>query len=228
MALQQTVEAWLASCTDWENGPGEGWKGVRIIGNGTSAIGLFEYDGTGDNSPSLKQIVIKQIPDDPFERDPQLNLFPRSTKDEGEIQYKLAHADSRHIVRSYARSRSAEYGGQPVWRIFTEYCAGGDLDRLLRYTMEDGTEWIGDIMKYNARLDEIDVWAIFHCIALGILVMEYGTENPSAAALPFLRDGTEITHLDLTPDNCKLVLRLYPEPFLTLALSLHGISSGRP
>lgn len=58
-----------------------------------------------------------------------------------------------------------------------EYCPGEESNRLLGYTVEDGTEQVDYIMQYTARLDEIKVWVIFHCIVLGILVMKYGTED---------------------------------------------------
>lgn len=63
------------------------------------------------------------------------------------------------IVRGYGASRGEDEPG--VVGIFMEYCPGGDLDRMLSYSIpvENGDlsrEWIGDIASRNTRLKEID------------------------------------------------------------------------
>jgi len=50
-------DAWLASSSKWNN-LGLGWKGIKLLGNGPSAVALFTHDSIGPNAPALKEVVI--------------------------------------------------------------------------------------------------------------------------------------------------------------------------
>jgi len=214
-------DAWLASSSKWNN-LGPGWKGTKLLGNGPSAVALFTHGGADVHAPTLKEVVVKQKPNNTTDPDlVALDIFPRTPFDEGNIQYKLSIARSKHIVRSYQgplidnRDPNAE-----VVRIFMEYCPGGDLDRFLRYQMADGSVKVGDLQ----RLDEADIWSIFHCIAYGLYVMENGVADITAVVQPYIRDNTEIVHFDLTPENGKLSCGLLQShSILTLIASIHGL-----
>lgn len=51
----------------------------------------------------------------------------------------------------------------------------------------------------NIGPPEVTVWAIFHCMALGLCNIANGSEDPRAGP----REGGMITHFDIKPANCE-------------------------
>lgn len=207
VAFRKKDEAvWLASEPIWTTRVGKGWKGTRFLGKGSFGVcGLWEFQpdyASGAHSdsfelsafePDIKQVVIKMseyLPDEPSA------LGLKSGLDEGRFGALLALANSDHILRQFGTNMigdSFEEIGDVV-KIFLEYCPGGDLDQFLpRNEQEEANP--------KPLLQEPDLWALFYCLALGISVMDRGTETPQGPS-PDWWDGTKrLLHGDLKMDN---------------------------
>jgi len=186
----------LNSSPQWKSSLGPGWIGTKLLGKGGFGVaGLFEYHGPASSAPAITQIVVKmseaQLPLFP---DPQ--VFPKSKIDEGITLRRLAACKSQHIVRIYGGNRLGDRFGEmgEVVRIFLEYCPGGDVGRFLSGYGESPLE----------PLEEVDVWALFYCMALGVVVMARGTEDLKAEEWDGVEKFGELVHFDLKPDNVFL------------------------
>ncbi len=104
--------------------------------------------------------------------------------DEGRIGEILAKAHSIHLVRQYGGAYTGTYLGNAVVRLYLEFCPGGDLRQITDLKPKDPA---------NSMAEE-DVWAIFYCLALGVLVMDHGHEDPSQ--LGWGEKGTEMVHFE--------------------------------
>lgn len=115
-------------------------------------------------------------------------MFPEEDKNdpqwerEGLIMKQLQSAKSPHIVRMFGnmnRDKSVGNKDEQVIRLFLEYCPGRSLDSLLEQ------DYYRSMMRKPAPevpIMEADLWAIFHCLALGAIAIDRGTEDPQAKA----------------------------------------------
>jgi hypothetical protein len=226
------IEKWLASEPQWTSRLGEGWKGTKFLGKGSFGIaGLWEYKGenlsqspddmdltpsqelsrspalfndlTGSrrkDAPALRKVVVKQSEAEDTNWDYQWPLVQKTPLDEGNRLAKLALLGSKHIIRQFGENKLGDTFRTmgKVVRIFLEYCPGGDLGQFVGPPDE----------PTKIRLLEVDIWAIFHCIALGLTVMDRGTEDIKAPAWRGNIKDTELVHYDIKPDNSKSKLNL--------------------
>jgi serine/threonine protein kinase len=163
--MSNFAQRWLESSDSWQHfNLGPGWKGKKILGRGSYGIaGLWEYEGSAETVPAIKQVVVKQTPLSAYDKDEDPYI-------EGKILQLLAEAKSRHIIELYGPPREEAFNGEKVIRLFLEYCPGGTLEKLME---DDGRK-----ERVSKRpLLEADVWAIFFCLALGVAVMDRGTED---------------------------------------------------
>lgn len=108
----------------------------------------------------------------------------------------LAKIGSPHLVRQYGGNRVGDSFGEmeEVVKLFLEFCPGGDLDQFLPTSEED-------LKNPLPPIDEYDLWAMFHCMALGVTVLDRGTEDITAPAWNGDANHTEFMHCDLKMDN---------------------------
>lgn len=189
-------QAFLDSEPTWSQRLGDGWKGTRFLGKGNFGIvGLWEYRGDPARAPPVTQVVVKQSTDEPMDEFHEI-WGGKSAMDEGRILKLLGKLNSNHIIRQYGGNRVGDrfLDMGLVVRIFLEFCPGGDLDQLVA----------GFEQPQRPVLSEIDLWTIFKCLALGIAVLDRGTENTNGPAWngnpP---DRPELCHFDIKPDNSK-------------------------
>jgi serine/threonine protein kinase len=145
----------------------------------------------------VTKVVVKQSTDEPMD---DLNQVwgGKSAMDEGRILAVLGRLNSTHIIRQYGGNRLGDkfLEMDHVVRIFLEFCPGGDLDQLVA----------GFEQPPLPLLSELDLWTIFKCLALGIAVLDRGTENvnePAWGGHP--PDRPELCHFDIKSDNSKHV-----------------------
>lgn len=193
--LPSDEDVFLSSEPQWKSRLGPGWIGTKVLGKGGHGVaGLWEYKGPAESAPAITQVVVKMSEAElPLFIEPE--TFPRSKIDEGVTLKRLAACQSKHIVKIFGGNRLGDRFGcmGEVVRIFLENCPGGDVSRFLApYEQEP-----------LAPLQEVDVWAIFHCMALGLAVMERGTEDPEVLERTD-EDKYELVHFDLKPENIFL------------------------
>lgn len=84
----------------------------------------------------------------------------------------LSQAKSIHIVRQYREPvvRTDMQGGGVLVGMFLEYCPNGDLLRF---------------MGPGAKMMEVDLWAMFVCLALGGAAVDRGTEDMDSQPVLF-------------------------------------------
>lgn len=150
--------------------------------------------------PKVRKVVVKQSEAEDTNWDYQWPLVQKTPLDEGNFLAKLALLGSKHIIRQFGENKLGDSFGTmgKVVRIFLEFCPGGDLGRFVGPPNEPA----------ETRLIEADIWAIFHCIALGLTVMDRGTENIKAPAWGGKPKKTELVHYDIKPDNSKFNINL--------------------
>ena len=192
----QDERLFLDSEPKWRSRLGPGWVGTKILGLGSfGVVGLWEYEGHASTTPRITQVVVKmseaKLPD--FT---EIQPFPKSKIDEGITLKRLAVCGSQHIVRIYGGNRLGDRFGEmgEVVKLFLEYCPNGDMGIFLsKYETEP-----------LAPLAEVDVWAIFHCMALGLAVMARGTEDVDKPEWCGREKNVELVHFDLKPNNIFL------------------------
>jgi serine/threonine protein kinase len=169
-------------------------EGGKFLGKGCFGIvGLWEYRGDVLMAPEVTKVVVKQSADEP--KDHIYNVWGgKSAMDEGRILEMLGRLGSNHIIRQYGGNRVGdtflEMG--PVVRKFLEFCPGGDLNQLVS----------GFEQPPQPVVDELHLWSIFNCLALGISVLDRGTENIHEAAWGGRQpDKPELCHFDIKSDN---------------------------
>ncbi|KUJ17529.1 kinase-like protein [Mollisia scopiformis] len=184
---------WLLSSANWKTAPPNGFKGKKILGTGSYGIaGLWSYEGPADQAPPVQHVVVKQCSKSEY------SLIGTDPYIEGKLLEILSKIQSKHILRMYGSLvRAIGSDGQEDIRLFLEYCPGGDLSCLL----ESGHDKIEAPRK---ALLEIDIWAMFYCLALGVAAIARGTEDENA---PAWNSNTEITHYDIKVDNIFLGYR---------------------
>jgi hypothetical protein len=130
-------------------------------------------------APAIKQAVVKQCPISKFEahEDPYA---------EGRILEELSRIKSRRIIGQFGPMRRDFVGNSEVVRIFLEYCPGGSLDKWMESPSRATS-------MSNAPFYEVDVWAMFPCLVLGVAAMDRSTEDPDR---PALAGVSEITHYE--------------------------------
>jgi len=201
------IPKFLASEPTWTQRLGDGWKGVKFLGKGSfGVVGLWRYEGEeGPNAPEVREVVVKQS-------NLYLNhnvepLFGMTGLDEGQMLEKLSKTGSQHIIRQYGGFHTGDRFGDmdQVVKLFLEYCPGGDVDQLLA-----GVDRNGNQLPRKPPIGEADLWALFTCMALGVVVMHRGTEVTSEPAWGgqylLQRVETEICHFDIKPDNRESIL----------------------
>jgi serine/threonine protein kinase len=183
------IPAWLASEPAWVSRVGAGWQGRFLAKGSYGAVGAWRYDGPQETAPAVKEVVVKMASFEDFE--PAARIY-----DEGNILKTLNTARSRHIIRQFGGNRTGDKFGDMynVVKIFLEYCPGGDLTQFLR-------EYHDSDLK--DPLHEVDIWAIFYCLALGVLVMHRGTEDLNALAWNGGVVINELVHFDIKFNNSK-------------------------
>lgn len=127
----------------------------------------------------VRDIVVKQT----VAALPQ-GVVARSALEEGRLLEMLAAAKSKYIIRQYGSPFEDVFANREVVRIFLEYCPGGDLSKLME---------IEDNVKNPKSFEEEDIWSVFNCLALGVFVMDRGTEQLGVAAW---QKPTEICHFE--------------------------------
>ena len=193
--LDSDIPDFLNGEPTWKSRLGPGWRGTKLLGKGGHGIvGLWEWRGDPNFAPSITQVVVKMSECNP-ELFPTREVFKKTKYDEGITLLKLSRLKSKHIVRQYGGNRLGDVFNEMdrVVRIFLEYCPGKDCDQFLAKFDEPAKK----------PLPELDLWALFHCMALGIIVMARGTENPDALAWDGVPRDTELVHFDIKSDNSK-------------------------
>lgn len=178
MSSQELKRKWLESESSWSQRLGKGWQGIKVLGQGGFGIaGLWKYQGPKAQTIfRTRDVVVKQSlvnRPTPIAIDDDDTLEPpikRSAYDEGRILQMLATLNSKHIVKQYGTVQDDIFNSEKVVRIFLEFCPGGDLGRLQDVRLEEG--------ENPMSIEEVDVWAIFHCLALGVAAMDRGSEAP--------------------------------------------------
>lgn len=94
---------------------------------------------------------------------------------QGRLLKLLANIESRHILRQYGPLVEDMECGVPVIKLFLEYCPGGDVLKLMESSRILGTRPI--VNRPQNPFLEADIWAMFNCLALGLGVMDRGTED---------------------------------------------------
>ncbi len=169
-----------------------GWKGIRFLGQGTFGIcGLWRYESE-TNVPPVKEVVIKQTVVNTGEsryRQSYINKqnirHAEDSMNEGQTLQILAKAQSIHIIRQYGGFYVDTWRGSQVVRLYLEYCPHGDLSSVTDY--ERGDKRAEDV------LPEVDVWAMFYCLTLALVVMGYGSEDPTK---PAWKKNTSMVHFE--------------------------------
>ncbi|KAK0118662.1 hypothetical protein ONS96_011749 [Cadophora gregata f. sp. sojae] len=170
------TDAWMATEWKWKNRVGKGWVPKRLFGRGTyGVVGHWSYQGPDRDAKSLKDVAVKQ----------SIRMaYPSGwygLEWEAANLLELGQAKSQHIVRMYRHlyeevgQRTNEHDKGLVHRIFLEYCPGGDT-----------WQWITEHLLNNTNVSEVELWAIFQCLARACLIMHQGSEQ----TLP-LRVGRE-------------------------------------
>lgn len=146
---------------------GLGWKPQRLLGKGSSGIvGLWEYEGK--ETKAIKQIAIKQSRLSPTHSDPLR---------ESRFMGTLSQAKSIHLVRQYRDAiKEARQGGGTIVTMFLEFCPTGDVTRF---------------MGRGAKVLEVDLWAMFFCLACAGSAIDRGTEDMESG--PILHGVSENT-----------------------------------
>ena len=180
------IDEWIATEPTWTSRIGAGWEGKFLAKGGYGVVGAWTYVAPAETAPVVKDVVVKMSSFEDFA--PRERIY-----DEGNILRTLATAGSRHIVRQFGGNRSGDNFGDMlgVVKIFLEYCPGGDLMQFLREYHDD---------ERKPPLHEVDVWAIFYCLALAVVVMDRGTENLTAQPWNIVN---ELCHFDIKYDNSK-------------------------
>lgn len=181
---QSCYKQWLDSSKDWTYPLGNAWKGSKVLGKGSfGVVGLWQLEGGGDGaSPTINKIVVKQNID--------ASGFQKTLK-EGDILYMLSNRPrpSKHILRAYDPPRIDVYQNVNVARIILEFCPAGTLSKLIEADRNRGQE----VSAPKEPVAEVDMWAIFNCLALGVAMIDRGTEDPNAASW---RSKTTIVHYE--------------------------------
>ncbi|TGO35894.1 hypothetical protein BHYA_0142g00100 [Botrytis hyacinthi] len=198
---------------------GKDWVAVKRLGEGSYGIAtLFEYRGNNpDVSP--RRLVVKQ------EGGPGLNL-----KQESRMMQSLMKYDSDHIVKIYKayhrtmgtgtnnatdrpivdyanwletdKKRDANVKVQlrqkyDIARIYLEFASGGDLGSWMFENCE------------NQRPPEEYIFRIWECLLKALMVLKYGTENPSDTIFeeaPKDRQHQTIAHFDIKGPNKSVII----------------------
>lgn len=188
------IPEFLASETTWQQRLGDGWVGTTFLGSGCAgSVGLWEYKGNPTTLPSITKVVVKQSSADP-DLMPNSDAFGSPTPfDEANILKKLSRVRTNHTIKQYGANLVGESfpGLGSVVRLFLEYCPGGDLGQFIERD-ERGTP--------KHVLDEADLWAIFHCLALGVIAMTGYRQRNVETGLDY---DTDLCHYDIKPDNSK-------------------------
>ncbi|KAK6582490.1 hypothetical protein PZA11_004898 [Diplocarpon coronariae] len=191
----QDEAAFLASEPTWKNRIGQGWHGTKLLGKGSFGVtGLWEYLGDDPKAPALKQVVVKQSQFKEYELGSKSG---KTTLDEGNLGLMIAGINARHIVRQYGGNRLGDRFAhmEEVVKIFLEYCPGGDLNQFI-----PGRAGESRSTKIAPEpLSEMDAWAIFNCLALGVHALDRRSENTFDNIV--WEDDEELMHCDLKCDN---------------------------
>jgi serine/threonine protein kinase len=153
---------------------GLGWKPRRLLGRGSNGVvRLWEYEG--NEIKTVKQIAIKQTHD-----------YSASPLVESQYMDILNTAKSIHIVRQYRDATAVEgvVGGGVVVTMFLEYCPAGDLTSITR---NDGR---------GPGILEVDLWALFYCLASAGAVLDRGTEDMDSEPVLFGTAEDTIVHFE--------------------------------
>ncbi|KAI6711357.1 hypothetical protein JHW43_006129 [Diplocarpon mali] len=197
----QDEAAFLASEPTWKNRIGQGWHGTKLLGKGSFGVtGLWEYLGDDPKAPALKQVVVKQSQFKEYELGSKSG---KTTLDEGNLGLMIAGINARHIVRQYGGNRLGDRFAhmEEVVKIFLEYCPGGDLNQFI-----PGRAGESRSTKIAPEpLSEMDAWAIFNCLALGVHALDRRSENTFDNIV--WEDDEELMHCDLKCDNVFLGFR---------------------
>jgi len=174
MTLPTSLVGFLISGKEPDYTPtlGSGWKASRFLGKGASGIvGLWEYEG-GDEK-AVKQIAIKQSRLSPTHSDPLRESRFMST---------LSQAKSIHLVRQYRDGlREGIEGGGTIVTMFIEFCPTGDATRL---------------MGRGEKILEVDLWAMFFCLACAGAAIDRGTEDMASEPVLFGTAENTIVHYE--------------------------------
>lgn len=215
-------EKWLTSEPEWTSRLGDGWRGVKFLGKGSGGIaGLWEYHEDGEHDPTaLRKVVVKQS-EATQDWDQTTPLGPKTPFDEGSHLVELRKLGSKHIFRQYGGNRISDDFGEmgKVVRIFLEYCPGGDLGKFVGEP--------DNPKPLEKRLLEVDIWAMFYCLALGLTVMDRGTEDYTEPRWNGFPKETELVHFDIKPDNSE-VRDHYSEYLLIVLVFLGHRDSEHP
>jgi hypothetical protein len=151
---------------------GPGWEPQRLLGKGASGIvGLWEYKG--DETKPIKQIAIKQSRLSPTHSDPLRESRFMST---------LTQSKSLHLVRQYRDTiTEGREGGGTIVTMFLEFCATGDLTRL---------------MGRGSKILEVDLWAMFFCLACAGAAIDRGTEDMTSEPISYGTSDNTIVHYE--------------------------------
>ncbi|KAL3418943.1 hypothetical protein PVAG01_09164 [Phlyctema vagabunda] len=179
---------WLQSVKDRGHLKGP-WNPVRVLGQGgQGVVGLYEWDPQTPKQYPFDKIAIKQAPYDPGHGKPGL-------VQEYEMLSLLRPSASVHIVHgladmvtgmgSYTLPGAVDRG--TVQMLILEYCEGGSLYDLVQKRQHQ-------LGRKAEELDEEELWAIFHCLARGLLVMDSGSEDVTQPRRPY---HPETVHFDI-------------------------------
>ncbi|CAG8982414.1 hypothetical protein HYALB_00007093 [Hymenoscyphus albidus] len=195
---QRDIKPFLESGLIWQNRIPDGWVGTKFLGKGGFGVtGLWEYKGDPAKAPAITKVVIKMT--ELLSEDYQgTSVDTRPRKDrlfEGRILERLSQRRNGHVVRSFGGNRTGDRFGdmREVVKIFMEFCPGGDVDVFLpkSYPVKGEVGGMG--------LEEVDLWALFCCMAEGVGVIAEMMDRTTGYA-GFLRKR-ELVHMDLKPDN---------------------------
>ncbi|CAG8955647.1 hypothetical protein HYFRA_00009601 [Hymenoscyphus fraxineus] len=195
---QRDIKPFLESGPTWQNRIPDGWVGTKFLGKGGFGVtGLWEYKGDPAKAPAITKVVIKmtELLSEDFQG---TGVDTRPKKDrlfEGRILERLSQRRNGHVVRSFGGNRLGDRFGdmREVVKIFMEFCPGGDVDVFLpkSYPIKGEVGGMG--------LEEVDLWALFCCMAEGVVVIAEMMDRTTGYA-GFLRKR-ELAHMDLKPDN---------------------------
>ncbi|CAG8978614.1 hypothetical protein HYALB_00012736 [Hymenoscyphus albidus] len=181
------------------------WKGAKFLGQGSNGIiGLWQRKPGGDENPSesqmesdINKVVIKQQKlDDSFVKEAAMFDLLKKTNSSHLVQaYKTAIVDEKGYGVSSAERMSYLPASlnrgfnQKVGRMFMELCDGGTLDDYLAKEVymsvfsplvpERDVLTRGSAHSADKPFPERLVWHIFGCVALGLIAIEHGSEDPS-------------------------------------------------
>ncbi|CAG8949736.1 hypothetical protein HYFRA_00004055 [Hymenoscyphus fraxineus] len=212
---------WLRSEREWTEGiagPNDRpdltwqqrrWKGTKFLGQGSNGIiGLWERKPGGEENPpesqmesDIDKVVVKQQKvDDSFRKEAAMFDLLKKTNSSHLVQaYKTAIGDEQgYDVASAERNTwmppSVNRGfKQKVGRMFMELCDGGTLDDYL-------AKEVYIAHSADKPFPERLVWNIFGCVALGLIAIEHGSENPSKFGRSW-QTTHNLVHFDIKGDN---------------------------